>query len=196
MFSLCVCVCVCLCVCVCVCVFCIFFVLQCHFLLRSASSVDKSSLDSRHCQTRLFYFPVYYFSPYKKHCDVSSGRAPFSPDSRNDFDKNEYLYWIRHLNISIWNRHSCEQIRNHIYAFLKVLLGFCNFFKIDNMQPVLGTAATEGGGIFHIFIPALLKKNLFLSRSYVVHWSGRRAQHALLNILCFCCLLFVARIRS
>ena len=145
-----------------------------------------------------------------KNCDVSSGLVPSSTDyidgceyqHLGDFlaslikkkkkkKKNGYLYWIPQRNISIWNRHSCEQIRNPIYAFLKVLLGFCNFDKLDKTQPVLRTATPEGGGVFHIFIPELLKKNLLLLRSHVVHWNGHRTQRALLSTPCFCYLLLL-----
>ena len=110
--------------------------------------------------------------------------------------KKGYLYWIPQRNISIWNRHSCEQTRNPIYACLKVLLGFCNFDRLDKTQPVLRTATLQGGGVFHIFIQKeLLKKNLLLLRSYVVHWNGHRTQRALLSIHCFCYLLLLAYVR-
>ena len=46
MFSLCVCVCVCMCVLVCVLVcVCVYFVLHCHFLLRSASLANSKDPD-------------------------------------------------------------------------------------------------------------------------------------------------------
>ena len=144
-----------------------------------------------------------YFSPYQN--IVTSVVDWFRPalitklavntrhlgDFLASLTKNGYLYWIPHRNISIWNRHSCEQIRNSRYACLKVLLEFCNFDRLDRTQAVLRTATLEGGGVFHIFIPELLKKNLLLLRSHVVHWNGHRIQRELLRIPCFCYLLLL-----
>ena len=185
--------------------------MHCRFLSRSAvAQINQKSLDSQNqCQTsqisrKHFYFPVCYFSPYQN--IVTSVVDWFRPalitkmavNTRHlgnflaSLTKNGYLYWIPQRNFSIWNRHSREQIRNPIYACLKVLLGFCNFDIIDKTQPVLRTTTLEGGGgVFHIFIPELLKKNLLLLRSHVVHWNGHRTQRVLLSILCFCYLLLL-----
>ena len=56
----------CCCCCCCCCCFCIV-IFSCSLLV---TQINQKSLDSRHCQTsqasrKLFYFPVYYFSPYQ-----------------------------------------------------------------------------------------------------------------------------------
>ena len=150
--------------------------MHCRFLPRSAVAqinqkefrFSKSVSNQSNKQEPLLFSCVLFFTVSKIVTSVVDWFRPalitkmvVSTRHLGDFlaslTKNGYLYWIPQRNISVWNRHSREQIRNSIYACLKVLLGFCNFDIIDKTQPVLRTATLEGGGVFHIFIRELLK---------------------------------------